>query len=81
MRRTERSPSLPLNETLWHAFKLVYHQDHANAAMHCAPVRYSPITFRLAEQINDITPVNEDVWSEVYSVLLDMGAYEEDRGR
>jgi len=45
--------------------------------MHCASVRYSPITFRLAEFC----------WNtgckaaEVRGVLLDLGDYEEDPGR
>lgn len=81
MTRRLSSPSMSLDNVLWHCFCMAYHQDHANAAMHCAPVRYSPITFRLAEQINDHTPVDTDVYSEVYSVLLDRGEYPEDAGR
>ena len=70
-----------LKVVLFYAFLKMFHEDHANAAMHCAPVRYSPLTFRLAESINDLTPVDRDVYSEVYTVLLDKGVYEEDPGR
>jgi hypothetical protein len=74
---------MTLTETLLHAFRQNFHADHMNASIHCANVRYSPLTFRLAEQIQaqpgvDIGP---DHWSDVYLVLFDKGAYEEDRGR
>lgn len=51
--------------------------DRSNAAMHCAPVRYSPITFRLAEALDDIGAKTPDI----EAVLADRGAYEEDAGR
>ena len=70
-----------LEKVLYECFRHFYHNDHANAAFHMAPVRYSPITFRLAEQINFLAPVDKDVYSEVFSVLLDLGQYEEDKGR
>lgn len=71
---------------LGHAFLHVYHQDHANAAMHCAATRYSPITFRLAEAIH-ATSYDEDLFAiggladAVGAVMRDRGAYEEDEGR
>jgi hypothetical protein len=71
---------------LW-AFKQNYHSDCANAAIHCAPVRYSPITFRLAEAIvlfrqeTEREPVSPHVLPEVYAVAMDRGAYAEDSGR
>ena len=71
---------------LGHAFLHVYHQDHANASMHCAPVRYSPITFRLAEVIH-ATAYDEDLFAiaglagSVGAVMGDRGRYEEDKGR
>ena len=70
-------------EVLWHSFKKLYHEDHANAAMHCAPVRYSPLTFRLAEAVERATKatVDWDTYPEVYAVLLDRGLYREDPGR
>lgn len=49
--------------------------DEANAAIHCAPVRYSPITFRLAELLD------AEIDSAAEEVLRHRGKYEEDRGR
>lgn len=78
---------MTLHDVLWHSFRHFYHLDHSNAAMHCAPVRYSPITFRLAEEIrNERVRLHEEkpsavVFPEVYSVLLDLGEYPEDTGR
>lgn len=67
---------------LYQAFKHFYHLDHSNAAVHTAAVRYSPITFRLAEAINELADeVTPKVYADVYDVLTDMGAYEEDTGR
>jgi hypothetical protein len=47
--------------------------DRANACMHCAPVRYSPITFRLAHAVPE--------HPTAVIVLDHVGLYEEDRGR
>ena len=67
---------------LYQCFRHFYHLDQSNAAVHMAPVRYSPITFRLAEAIQDlVTEVSNDIYPDVYGVLLDLGAYEEDKGR
>ena len=49
-------------------------QDRANAAIHCSPVRYSPITFRLAEALGK-------EYSLAAAVLAERGKYVEDRGR
>lgn len=65
-------------QAIWHAFLHVYHQDHANAAMHCANVRYSPITFRLAELIRRNWAINDP---QLIAVIDDLGKYEEDKGR
>ena len=73
---------------LYKSFLHFYHLDHSNAAIHMAPVRYSPITFRLAEALADntygvyITVVNEG-WSEreLHQVMTDLDKYEEDKGR
>lgn len=73
------------HDALAQSFSLVYHQDHANAATHCAPVRYSPITFRLAEVIHASAYDEEyflgDLADQVMRVIADRGAYEEDPGR
>ena len=66
---------------LYECFKHFYHLDHSNAAIHMAPVRYSPITFRLAEAINNQHDVSQTVFPDVYVVMLDRNTYEEDRGR
>lgn len=69
-----------LNQILWHCFQQNYHLDHSNAQVHTAPVRYSPITFRLAEYIWEQFPghrVNDDL----RAVWLARGEYEEDKGR
>lgn len=50
--------------------------DESNAAIHCAPVRYSPITFRLAE-----TLAERGDFSEVGEVIAHRGLYPEDPGR
>ena len=73
-------------ETTYQAFRHFFHLDHANAAIHCAPVRYSPLTFRLAEVMDSLRgplfpEINNEVYPDVYSVLLDKGVYEEDAGR
>ena len=79
MATTDIEPRDPIQTTLWHAFLKMYHEDRANAAMHCATVRYSPLTFRLAEHLwaFDGAPQAE----ELRSVILDSGMYEEDPGR
>jgi hypothetical protein len=66
-----------LVDPAWWAFVKVFHEDKANASMHCAVVRYSPLTFRLAEALNEYMPLDP----YVQSVLGDVGAYEEDTGR
>ena len=70
-------PKMSVEDMLWYAFKRAYHEDHTNAAMHCSPVRYSPFTFRLAEQLwaHNYKP------AEVRGVILDIGDYAEDTGR
>jgi len=51
--------------------------DESNAAIHCAPVRYSPITFRVAGAL-DVLHVHLDT---VEAVLAHRGVYAEDPGR
>jgi hypothetical protein len=65
---------------LW-AFEHLYHQDKANACMHCAPVRFSPLTFRLAEALRDDWSEHEDYTQELAEALNHLGKYEEDPGR
>ena len=55
--------------------------DQANAKIHCAPVRYSPITFRLAVALKDSWDINEDISEEMARVLHHRDKYELDVGR
>ena len=73
---------MDLVDTLHWAFRQNFHADQMNAAVHCAPVRYSPLTFRLAEQIKDYAEKNgDDLHPDVFSVIIDKGHYREDPGR
>lgn len=59
--------------------------DRSNAAVHQSVVRYSPITFRLAEAIDVGDFINDgcDAVDQelLLDVLADRGRYPEDRGR
>ena len=71
--------------TMWDCFRHFAHLDHSNAAIHSAPVRYSPITFRLAEALDELrfeaVPTDEVSRLLLYEVLTHRGAYAEDTGR
>lgn len=69
-----------IEAALW-AFQNFEALDRANAAIHCAPVRYSPLTFRLAASLNDVWPPDEDITEEIARVLAHVGMYEQDPGR
>ena len=74
---------MTIDQVLWECFRNFASLDEANAAMHCSPVRYSPITFRVAEQLD---PLPHD-WLAPHNakwldrVLRDRGRYPEDVGR
>lgn len=53
--------------------------DESNATIHCADVKYSPITFRLAETLSKDGYYFDD--SCVARVMAHKGRYEEDSGR
>ena len=53
--------------------------DQANAKVHCAPVRYSPITFRLARALYEYSDDTPPV--AVQDVISHDGQYQEDTGR
>lgn len=77
---------LTLDEVLTEALRHFVHVDQANAAIHCAPVRYSPITFRLAEQLADRIAATGGPWPDnddgaIDQVLAHVGQYPEDTGR
>ena len=68
-------------EILSWSFQQNYHLDKSNACIHCAPVRFSPITFRLCQVLLVIWPENEDITSELAEVRDHLNKYEEDKGR
>ena len=68
---------MSLEEAAWWAFVKLVHEDQANAAMHCANVRYSPLTFSLARALNKYRP--QDPF--VQQVMVDDGLYPLDPGR
>jgi hypothetical protein len=65
---------------LW-CFQQNYHLDKSNASVHCSPVRFSPITFRLFEALMVIWPEDEDITQEMAEVMSHHKTYEEDKGR
>lgn len=65
---------------LW-AFKHFFHMDQANACMHCAQVRFSPITFKLWALLEATWPASEDITQEMAEVRSHVGKYELDLGR
>lgn len=76
---------MPLCEVLFQCLRHFVHLDESNAAIHCAQVRYSPITFRLAQELDAQShtagewPTEDD--GTIARVLRDCGKYEEDPGR
>jgi len=72
-------------ELIWLCFSHFAHLDHSNAAIHAQPVRYSPITFRLAAWLRAADAERSSRVIIDDSLLLDVldhfGAYPEDRGR
>lgn len=75
---------MTIDQLLWECFRHFAHLDEANASIHCALVRYSPITFRLAEALHamdvydDLAPENASL---LRAVMDHRGAYAEDSGR
>lgn len=72
-------------EVLWYCLVYFAKMDESNAAIHCAPVRYSPITFRLAdlvmELIDELPSTTDDATAVLNDVNRAVGTYEEDKGR
>lgn len=63
------------------AFLQNYHLDKSNACVHCSPVRFSPITFRLLQVLLHLWNHDEDITQEMAEVSAHLGKYQEDRGR
>lgn len=80
----DQLPDLPIDQVLWFAFEHFAHLDQANASIHCASVRWSPITFRLADQLDamnvydNLMPASAEL---LRVVMRHRGQYEEDAGR
>lgn len=68
---------MTLQEAASWALAHFYYADRANATMHCAKVRFSPITFRLAEVLAPLDPTDE-IAAEI---MTHRGQYAEDAGR
>jgi hypothetical protein len=69
----------PLVEAAYWALEHFAHLDQANACIHCSPVRYSPITVRLAQALEEHIPRGD---SEPLDDVLDhVGRYPLDPGR
>jgi len=69
-----------LDPVQW-AFLQNYHADKMNACIHCAPVRFSPITFRLFQAVFQLWAPDEDITDEMAEVRNHLGSYEPDPGR
>lgn len=67
------------------AFMHFYYMDHANACMHLAEVRFSPITFDLAQRLDIENNLVADLPSGLLSALEEVdnhrGLYLVDPGR
>jgi hypothetical protein len=79
--RRKRPPMDLLREAALWSLQHFEALDRANAQIHCAPVRYSPITFRLAMALRESWPQDEDITEEMANVLHHQGQYAEDPGR
>ena len=72
----------PIHDTVHWAFRQNYHLDKSNAAVHCAPVRFSPLTFRLYETLVEVWPTHFIAHTdEMNEVRRHIGEYALDGGR
>jgi hypothetical protein len=63
------------------AFLQNYHLDKSNACVHCAPVKFSPLTFRLFQTLMNLWGHDEDITQEMAEVRSHLDKYELDPGR
>src|SRR5262245_18855453 len=81
-----RTPALAtscsaMNDSLLWAFEQNYHLDKANACVHCAPVKFSTITFRLFAALEMSWPKDKErMTPEMIEVCSHVGEYELDEG-
>ena len=66
--------------TMW-CFEYFYHMDKANACVHNAPVKFSPITFGLFQQLLEFWSEDIDITQEMAEVNSHLGTYDLDPGR
>lgn len=64
-------------DALAECLRFFAYRDESNSAIHCGPVRYSPLTFRVAEALAE----SDAPTQLAFDVLAHAGRYEEDRGR
>jgi hypothetical protein len=84
----EGAEDVTVADVLYQCLRHFAHLDEANAAIHCAEVRYSPITFRLADTLDEHfidtgewPPAGVEADEILGRVLNDVGKYTEDPGR
>lgn len=66
--------------TIAWAFEQNYHSDKSNACIHTSEVRFSPLTFRLAEILTGYAgPEGDSLY--VKEVMSHKNKYQEDKGR
>jgi hypothetical protein len=70
-----------MSDVLLWAFLQNYHLDKSNAAVHCAPVKFSPLTFRLYHEMSERWPADEDIPAEMAEVRFHVNTYDLDPGR
>lgn len=74
----------PLEEVLWQCFSYFFHKDNMNAASHDVSVKFSPITFLVAEQLDELDVyrfLDNNNEAMLRKVVAHKGMYPEDRGR
>ena len=79
MSQRKPKPDVPLPAAVLAALAHFEALDRANAAIHCAEVRYSPITFMMAEALDAVADYEE--LALVRDVLSHTGRYPLDPGR
>ena len=68
-------------DVLMWCFQQNYYLDKSNAAVHCAPVKFSPITFRIAMVLFELWDPHEEWTGGMHEVKGHMGQYDWDYGR
>jgi hypothetical protein len=68
-------------DALFYACTHFIHADRANAAIHCAPVRFSPLTFRLVALYEALAPAHAEDDDDISDVIAHRDSYPLDHGR